>query len=242
MTQALHLHTRTAYSLLKGSMSVETLVLTAKSLGYKQLALTDLNVMYGVPEFLRLCEKHEIKAIVGCELSLKLNGHKAQYTLLAKDYEGYKTLVKVSSFNNANEDVFTALDLKDDSEHIICILHNLGGVFEEAIYNQSSDQILELALSLKSIFKQLYFGASYQEDAYWKKQNQFISELLSPLDIDSVAFSKVYYAKAEDELLSAILVGIEKGINLQEASSLAEKYRYFLDVNEMNALYDQKQL
>lgn len=241
MTNYIHLHTRSAYSLLKGSMSVETLVLTAKSLGYEALALTDLNVMYAVPDFLSLCKKNNIKAIVGLEASLKLNGLKANYSLIAKNAEGYKTLLKISSFNNTNDEAMDVSDLKDD-ENIICILQSHEGVFEEAIYNQSDEQILEKATYLKSIFKHLYYGISYQEDAYWNKQNIYVSKLCEPLGINTVALPKVYYAKAEDVDLNTILIGIDKGINFDAAQTQVEKYRYFLDQEEFKSLYDDKSL
>lgn len=235
-----HLHSRTAYSLLKGTMSVETLVLTAKNLGYKAIALTDLNVMTAVPEFLKLCKIHEIKPIIGLELSLSLNGLKAQYSLLAKNHKGFQFLLKCSSLTNSNQ-IVNVEDLKNE-DNIICVIHNHSGVFEEAIYNHRDDQILDLAQQLKSSINELYFGMSYQEDAFWAKENVKLSQILNELDIKSVAFPKVYYAKAEDVELYTILTGIDKGLNFDQASELSEKYRYLLDQKEMNELYDDHAL
>ncbi len=238
--QISHLHARSAYSLLKGSMSVETLVLTAKNLNYQTVALTDLNVMHGVPEFLRLCQRHQLKAIIGLETQFQLNGHSAFYTVIAKNIEGFKTLLKFSSLVNSNQSL--DLSLLKDENNLICIIHNLGGVFEEAIYNQSEDQILSIADLVKENVKHPFFGLSYQEDAYWQKENSHLSTLLKSFDIPSIAFPKVYYAKAEDVELNTTLIGIEKGINFEQAEALVEKYRYFLDQDEMLALYDQESL
>ena len=160
-----HLHARSAYSLLKGSMSVETLVLSAKNLNYKAVCLSDLNVMHGVPEFLKLCKQHDLKAIIGLECQLSNNGLKSNYTLIAKNSAGFKTLLKFSSLINSNQ--VLELKLLKDEKNIICVIHNLGGLFEEAIYNQSDDQINALAKIVTENVKHPYLGLSYQEDAYW---------------------------------------------------------------------------
>lgn len=239
---AVHLFARSAYSLLKGSMRIETLVLSAKESGYSAVALTDLNVMYGVPEFLKSCAKHKIKPIIGVELSFYLHDNSTQYTVLAKNAQGFQKLLKLSSLANTNpQDVKLDL-LKGLEKDIVLIVHNLQGPFEEAIYNQSDDQILEIAQAIKEVFETPYLGLSYQEDAYWKKQNEHLIHLLEPLNFKAVAFPKVYYAKAEDVKLNTVLIGIEKGIRYTEAQALVENYRYFLEPDEFRTLYDEKSL
>ena len=72
------------------------------------LAITDHGNLYGVKEFLKVAKKHpDIKPIIGCELyvtnhydhTIKDSEHREYFhlILLAKNYEGYKNLMKIVS-------------------------------------------------------------------------------------------------------------------------------------------------
>ena len=59
-----HLHMRSAYTLLQSTVRIEESVAKAKEMGMSALALTDKNVMHGVPSFVRACQKFHIKPII----------------------------------------------------------------------------------------------------------------------------------------------------------------------------------
>ena len=103
-----HLHVHTQYSILDGQASIGGLFERAKELGMPALAITDHGNMYGVKEFLKVAKKFpEVKPIIGCEIyvtrhydhKLKDKDHRGYYhlILLAKNYEGYKNLMKIVS-------------------------------------------------------------------------------------------------------------------------------------------------
>ncbi len=103
-----HLHVHTQYSILDGLSSIDGLFKRAEELGMPALAITDHGNMYGVKEFFKFAKKHpSVKPIIGCEVyvtqhydhHLKDTAHKKYYhlILLAKNYEGYKNLVKIVS-------------------------------------------------------------------------------------------------------------------------------------------------
>ena len=103
-----HLHVHTQYSILDGQSSVSGLFERAKELGMPAIAITDHGNMYGVKEFLKVAKKFpEVKPIIGCEIyvtrhydhKLKDKDHRGYYhlILLAKNYNGYKNLMKIVS-------------------------------------------------------------------------------------------------------------------------------------------------
>ena len=103
-----HLHVHTQYSILDGQASIKNLFQRAEELGMPGLAITDHGNMFGVKEFLKVAKKHpSVKPIIGCEIyvtqhydhKLKDNAHKNYYhlILLAKNYNGYKNLMKIVS-------------------------------------------------------------------------------------------------------------------------------------------------
>ena len=65
-----HLHVHTEFSLLDGAARIKDLVVRAKELGMKHLAITDHGVMYGTIDFYKECKKQGIKPIIGCEVYL----------------------------------------------------------------------------------------------------------------------------------------------------------------------------
>ena len=103
-----HLHVHTQYSIRDGLSSIETLFNRAEELGMPGIAITDHGNMYGVKEFYKFAKKHPgIKPIIGCEVyvtqhydhNLKDPEHKKYYhlILLAKNYDGYRNLMKIVS-------------------------------------------------------------------------------------------------------------------------------------------------
>lgn len=105
-----HLHVHSEYSLLDGLAKVPDLVNRAKDLGMDTLAITDHGVMYGAIKFYNAAIDAEIKPIIGVEAYLaqrtrfdKEPGLDKDYLhqlLLAKNYTGYKNLMKLTSLAN----------------------------------------------------------------------------------------------------------------------------------------------
>ena len=118
MEDFVHLHVHTYYSILDGQSSVQRLVDKAVANGMQGMALTDHGNMFGTKEFYNYCKKvngkrkeeglPEFKPIIGCEMyvarhrktdKVKENGDMSGYHLivLAKNYQGYKNLIKLVS-------------------------------------------------------------------------------------------------------------------------------------------------
>ena len=103
-----HLHTHSAYSLLKGSIKVERLAALAKADHQPALALTDTDNMFGALEFSEKLVGYGIQPIVGCEIAVDfgdqdpnarnaLNAVPARMVFLAARERGYRSLMKLNS-------------------------------------------------------------------------------------------------------------------------------------------------
>jgi len=104
-----HLHTHSEYSLLDGANRIRDLVRKAKEFEMPALALTDHGCMFGAWSFHKAATKEGIKPILGMEAyvapgdrrdrSRSGQGERAYYhlVLLARDQQGYRNLVKLSS-------------------------------------------------------------------------------------------------------------------------------------------------
>ncbi|MFZ1785829.1 MAG: DNA polymerase III subunit alpha [Ferruginibacter sp.] len=110
-----HLHVHTQFSLLDGAASIKNLYKKAIADGMPALAISDHGNMFGAFEFVKEAYNHKnedgtlkVKPIVGCEFYITTDRHRKTFSkeekdprhhqiLLAKNAEGYKNLVKLTS-------------------------------------------------------------------------------------------------------------------------------------------------
>ena len=118
MEDFIHLHVHTYYSILDGQSSIKRLVDKAIDDGMKGMAITDHGDMFGIKEFHDLCHNvnskrkekglEPFKPIFGCEMYVARRGDKSlketkedlggyHLIVLAKNYNGYKNLIKLVS-------------------------------------------------------------------------------------------------------------------------------------------------
>ena len=74
MSQFIHLHNHSHYSLLDGASTIEGLVRAAVENKMPAVALTDHGVMFGAIEFYKAAKKAGIKPIIGCEAYIVTKG------------------------------------------------------------------------------------------------------------------------------------------------------------------------
>ena len=121
MTNFVHLHVHSDFSLQDAAVSVMSLADKAEKLGMSHLALTDHGNMFGVMEFVAACEetineagqhekrKNPVKPIIGCEVYVspgsrfekKGTENDNRYyhlILLAMNRQGYRNLIRLCSF------------------------------------------------------------------------------------------------------------------------------------------------
>jgi DNA polymerase-3 subunit alpha len=129
MSKFVHLHNHTEYSLLDGMSRIKKLFAHVKENGMDAIAITDHGTMYGAVEFFKEGKKQEVKPIIGLEgyitrdmqSKIKDNFH---VTLLAKNYEGYKNLMRLTSVAHMQgyyyKPRFSKEILEKHKEGIIC--------------------------------------------------------------------------------------------------------------------------
>ena len=108
------LNIKTCNSLLKSMININDLVKVAHENNIQALTITDDN-MYGVLDFYKACTKHNIKPIIGLEISLP-----EKIIFYAMNYEGYKNLMKLTTLKS--EKKLTIDDLSKYSSDLICLV------------------------------------------------------------------------------------------------------------------------
>lgn len=131
------LYTKTSYSLLKSTLTIEEYVTSAKARGYSAIAITDENVLYGAVEFFQACQKHQMTGIIGLELDFSFEESIERLLFYAKNVSGYQELMRLSSTRMMAEKPLTLAEYKIDTENLFSVLP-VDHLYEpsEAVFSQ----------------------------------------------------------------------------------------------------------
>ena len=130
---------KTHYSLLSSMIKIDDLIEFAKKNNLTSLAIADDN-MFGAMEFYKKCISNNIKPIIGLELKLA----EYKFFVYAKNYNGYKNLLNLST--NYSENNININTLKKYSSDLICILPFLS----LKLFNELKDLYITIYKSYKS--------------------------------------------------------------------------------------------
>lgn len=135
------LRVKTSYSILSSLNDIKKLVSLSLKYGYTSLAITDENNMFGVMEFYLECKKNNIKPIIGIELTYD----NTILLLYAKNLDGYKNLIKLSTIKSDRE--LTQDDLTNYKDNLILVMPYIN--YDEKIYNLYEDKYIGYTTKLE---------------------------------------------------------------------------------------------
>ena len=216
------LDVKSSYSLLKSPTRISDLVTTAKERGYKALALTDENVLYGAVEFYNAAKKAGIKPIFGLRLVVALNetdGTNLDLVFLAKNQRGYQHLMDLSTLQQTRKDKKAPLTVAQISpllNELFIIIPPQSTVF--SVLAQPTSILTELA-NLGDDDSVLLGVNSRLDDVQIDTLQQLSKQLSLPL----VGTSPVDYLNANDLFASRVLQAIDAGVELKDPTIEAER-------------------
>ena len=219
-----HLHVHTQYSIRDGLSSIEALFNRAEELGMPGIAITDHGNMYGVKEFFKFAKKHpRIKPIIGCEIyvtqhydhKLKDPEHKNYYhlILLAKNYDGYKNLMKIVSCGHV-EGMYYRPRVSHEivekySSNLICCSACVAGEIPRLVYAGNMEGAEKAVEWHKKVFGDDYYlevqlhrtevpGQSLELYERQKTINEGLFELAEKTGVKVLATNDVHFVRKED--------------------------------------------
>ncbi len=275
MSKFVHLHVHTEYSLLDGLSNIKKLFAHVKEQGMDAIAITDHGVMYGEVEFYKEGLKQGIKPILGMEgyitsgdlhdkpeRSQLKNNH---LLILAKNDEGYKNLMKLSSVAHIEgyyyRPRFDRETLRKYSKGLIVTSACPAGEVGQSIINDDYKEAKKTVEWYQNVFKDDYYlelqrhefdkwveKAPGQElktsvldlGASEKKWNEGIIKLSRELGVPIVATNDAHYIKQEDALAQDALVCVATGKNMSDTKRMRyidTQTFYIRPPAEMEALF-----
>ena len=226
------LQVTSGYSLLKSTIDLYKYVMTAKSLGYQKLSLTDDGVLHGAIEFYNLCRNQNIEPIIGCVFQYKQWRNAevlSQMVVYAKDEIGYQTLIELSTQYQMSKVVSKNMEqrIKDASNHLQIVFPQ-----------ENSEWALEFSNG-EVAFQRWLFEA---EERYFPnvhlgiESNQALAISLEQLEewgqdfsMKLLPFVKTFYLKAEDDFSYRVLKAIGDGEKLSTTQAEVSGQYYLQD-------------
>ena len=276
MEDFIHLHVHTYYSILDGQSPVEKLVDKAVANGMRGMAITDHGNMFGVKELYNYCNKingklkeqgkEPFKPIFGCEMyvarrtkadRVKEKGDAGGYHLivLAKNYHGYKNLIKLVS--RAWVDGFYSkprtdrADLEKYHEDLIVCSACIAGEVPAKILKGDIPGAREAIEWYKSIFGDDYYlelqrhevkdpnqRANRETFPLQQRANKELIKLAKEYGIKVVCTNDCHFVDQENAEAHDHLLCLSTGKELNDATRmLYSKQEWFKTREEMNEIF-----
>ena len=260
MTDFVHLHNHSEYSLLDGLQKVKPMVSYAKELEMPALAITDHGNVYGAIKFYQSCLAAGIKPIIGVEAYLAKRSHTdkeagvdKEYNhliLLAKNNIGYKNLLKLISISNLEGYYYKPrmdlMLLEKYHEGLIALSACLNGYFADEILRGDIKEARIKALRMYEIFGEGNYYLELQGHDNIPDQaklNRGLIELSRELGIPLVATNDNHYTRAEDAEAQDILLAIQTQTTILDENRLMRMIDspdfYIKTGDEMAALFPE---
>jgi DNA polymerase-3 subunit alpha len=235
MSQFVHLHLHTDYSMLDGACEVSKLIQRVKALDMPAVAMTDHGNIFGAVEFVNAAKEHGVKPILGCELYIcKKEDHRASpegdtynhLIVLAENDEGYRNLVKIASEASLNGFYYkpriSKAFLAEYSKGLIGLSGCLKGEVAEELTLGHYEQARSAAATFNDIFGQGNFFLEIQNQGLPDEeriQNSLL-KLEEELDIPMVATNDSHYLCEDDSHAQDVMVCIQTGKSINDTNRL----------------------
>ncbi|MEW5817216.1 MAG: DNA polymerase III subunit alpha, partial [Spirochaetota bacterium] len=258
MSEYVHLHNHSDYSLLDGASPIQHLVKTAKSFNMKYLALTDHGNMFGALKFYKECRGNGITPILGSEFyvapgsrfekSGTEKGNKYHHLiLLAGNAAGYENLIALSSLSYTEGFYYKPrIDeelIRQYSEGLICTTACMAGEIPKLILQNQDTEAEKKALLYQEIFGKGNFYLELMNHGIPEQAiiNRGLIAVSKKTGIPVMATNDVHYTRKEDANAQDILIciGTNKKRNEKERIRFHQKEFYLKSPEEMFRLFSE---
>lgn len=232
MSEFCHLHCHTQYSLLDGAARIKNLVAKAASLEMPAIAITDHGNLFGVPEFYTTARKNGVQPIIGCEFYVTPSGmhdkkDRTRYhqVLLAKNEEGYRNLIRLSSLSYTDGYYYKPrLDkeaLRKYSAGLVATTCCLQGEVLQTILKKGEDEARKVFETYLDIFgDDYYIEIQDHEIPEQKRCNHVLLKWADEYNVKVIATNDVHYVEQADAAAQDVLLCLQTGKDLYDPNRM----------------------
>jgi len=239
-----HLKIHTQYSICEGAIKIDNLKDFSKENKIKSLGLSDTTNLCGALEFAEKISKAGTQPIIGTQINFKFNDTTGLLPLFALDEEGYKRIIKLSSFSFLHNDELSEPhlsfdDLLEDAHGVAIFSGTVFGLFGQLFDKGKFSEIDDLYKKLKTTYgDRFYLEIQRHNDLNEVGFEKFNLKKSLDLEIPIIATNEVFYLKqdmheAHDAL---ICIGNKTYVNDKSRIKFSNQH-YFKTSSEMTELF-----
>ncbi len=258
ISEFVHLHNHSDYSLLDGAQRIDQLINTISDINMDSVALTEHGNMFSVLPYYKEANKAGIKPIIGCEIYVAIgsrfekkvrsgggwgNNH---LILLAQNYTGYKNLMKLVTAGYLEGFYYRPrvdIDLlRKYNEGLICMSGCLKGEIPEKMLKGDYKGAREAAIRFSKIFENRFYLEIQNHGIPEEISNiQNMKKLSRDLNLPLVCSNDAHYAKKEHSEAHDIHICLGTGKIRSDPNRLryATPEFYFKTEDEMFNLFKE---
>ena len=253
MSDFVHLHLHSEYSLLDGACRISDIPRRAKECGHSAVALTDHGVMYGAVAFYKACVAEGIKPIIGCEVYVAprsrfgktgADAHPTHLVLLCENEIGYRNLIKMVSlgftegfYSKPRVDMEL---LQKHAEGLIALSGCLAGRIPQLLLSGDFSGACHFARELSAIFGKDHFYIELQDHGLPEQKQilPLLAKLAAECALPMVATNDCHYLRRADAETQAVLMCIQTNSRLADGRPIGFETDefYYKDTAEMRML------
>jgi DNA polymerase-3 subunit alpha len=227
MSDFVHLHVQTQYSLLDGAIKLDDLMERANEYGMPAVGITDHGNMYGAVDFQKKAQDADIQPIIGCNMYVTKEDYTEStdpesyhLTLIAKNQTGYDNLTYINSmawlhgYHERTETPRADKELiAEHSEGLICLSGDLGGEINQAILQGEEDEARRLVQVYQDMFPEDHFYLELIRSSLPEQQKctDKLIEFSEEFDVPVVATNDCHYLEQHEAPAHGVLMSIQLG-------------------------------
>ena len=194
-----HLKIHTQYSICEGALKTSDLAKYCKTNKIKAIGLCDSNNLCGALEFSETIAKSKTQPIIGTQINIEYKGYRGKIPLFAKNLEGYKNLIKLSSKSfleiKDNEEPHCKVeDILENYKGLILFSGSFDGLIGKLFFKNLSEEIFLLFKRLKRIFNDnFYIEIQRHGNDGEKLFEKFLLNTSDTLKLPLIATKEEYY-------------------------------------------------
>jgi len=198
-----HLKIHTQYSICEGALKTADLAQHCKTNKIKAVGLCDSYNLCGALEFSESLAKSKTQPIIGTQINIKYKNHFGKIPLFAKNLQGYKNLIKLSSksyldIKDGEDPHCKTEDLEENFEGIILLSGSFDGLIGKLFFKNLTDEVYILFKKFKKIFSDnFYVEIQRHNDEGEKLLEKFLLDSSNKLDLPIIATHEVFYLEKD---------------------------------------------
>ena len=243
----IHLRNHSNFSLAEGMLSFDYLSKFCIENFQPAIAITDTSNMFGVLEFSLKMVSLGIQPIIGIQVEIAESSfdeiNVGEVVLIAKNDQGYKNLLKISSNFTTNSEFKKIVSYNNLKKYHDGLILLTGGVEKGFIGNPASNANSKLVYTRLKLLQEIFDDNLYIEIQRHGMSTEDVSEPLllnaaKDLNLPIVATNDCYFQSPDKYYSHQILTCIDKGLTISSPNRrVLTREHYLKNTDQMTELF-----